>query len=255
MCEGWGPDQIKAAFAAGVHVLCESPIAKAEVQVAELQRLATEGGLVLMDAIKTAYATAYSRLLLLAKSGRVGKVISVDATCTSLRPYETDNTASSNNWGALDTWGPTALLPVVQLLGNEWTTINIATCYASGLPNRDTFVRVNIEYPEAVASLKVGMGVKAEGSLVVAGTEGYIYVPAPWWKTDYFEIRRENPADNKRYFYQLDGEGIRYQLVAFARAIEKGTRLSGVAPEDSLAIARLFERFTNGDHINLGVVG
>ncbi len=248
-------EQIKAAFAAGVHVLCESPIAKAEAEVAELQRMAAERGLVLMDAIKTAYATAYSRLLLLAKSGRIGKVVSVDATCTSLRPYEAENVASSNNWGALDTWGPTALLPIVQLLGTDWQNVSIAASYAQDAPNRDTFARVNIEYPEAVASLKVGSGVKAEGSLVVAGTEGYIYVPAPWWKTDYFEIRRENPADNKRYFYQLDGEGIRYQLVAFARAIEKGTRLSGVAPEDSLAIARLFDQFANGGHTNLGAVG
>ena len=46
-----------------------------------------------------------------------------------------------------------------------------------------------------------------------------MYVPAPWWKTDYFEIRYENPADNKRYFYQLDGEGIRYEWVAFVKMI------------------------------------
>ena len=247
--------QIKTALAAGVHVLCESPIAKTEAQVAELQRMAAEAGLVLMDAIKTAYATAYSRLLLLAKSGRIGKVVSVDATCTSLRPYEAENAASSNNWGAMDNWAPTALLPVVQLLGAEWQSANIAACHAQDAPNHDTFVRVNIEYPDAIASIKVGSGVKAEGSLVVAGTEGYIYVPAPWWKTDYFEIRRENPADNKRYFYQLDGEGIRYQLVAFARAIEKGTRLSGVAAEDSLAIARLFQQFAEGNHTDLGVAG
>ncbi len=31
-------------------------------------------------------------------------------------------------------------------------------------------------------------------------------------KTDYFEIRYEDASGNKRYFYQLDGEGIRYEL-------------------------------------------
>lgn len=41
------------------------------------------------------------------------------------------------------------------------------------------------------ASIKVGKGVKTEGELVISGTKGYIYVPAPWWKTDYFEVRRE----------------------------------------------------------------
>ena len=38
----------------------------------------------------------------------------------------------------------------------------------------------------------------------------------------YFELRYENAADNRRYFYQLDGEGIRYELVAFVRAIDNG---------------------------------
>ena len=35
-------------------------------------------------------------------------------------------------------------------------------------------------------------------------------------------LRSENPADNKRYFYQIDGEGIRYELVEFANAIRNG---------------------------------
>ena len=248
-------DQIKAAIAAGVHVLCESPIAKTAAEVEELQGLAREAGIVLMDAVKTAYATAYARMLLLAKSGRIGKVVSVDATCTSLRPFEPDNAASSNNWGAMETWGPTALLPIVQLLGPAWDAVSFSACHAADDPSRDTFARAVFTYPEAVASFTVGSAVKAEGDLVIAGTEGYLYVPAPWWKTDYFEIRRENAADNKRYFYQLDGEGIRYQLVAFARAIEKGTRLSGVSLDDSLAIARLFELFEGDGCANLGTAG
>ncbi len=246
---------IRAALDAGVHVLCESPIAKSAAEAEELQHLAREAGLVLMDAVKTAYATAYARMLLLAKSGRIGKVVSVDATCTSLRPYEAENAASSNNWSAMSTWAPTAVLPIVQLLGPAWDAVSFSACYAAEDPKRDTFARAVFTYPEAVASFTVGSAVKAEGDLVIAGTEGYIYVPAPWWKTDYFEIRRENAADNKRYFYQLDGEGIRYQLVSFARAIEKGTNLSGVSPEDSLAIARLFECFADVGCANLGTAG
>ena len=36
---------------------------------------------------------------------------------------------------------------------------------------------------------------------------------------DYFEVRYENPQNNKRYFYQLDGEGLRYMLLSFLKAI------------------------------------
>ena len=34
---------------------------------------------------------------------------------------------------------------------------------------------------------------------MISGTKGYAYVPAPWWKTDYFELRYEdqNKKTNK----------------------------------------------------------
>ena len=61
--------QIKQALESGVYVLVESPVATRRQDVDELFALAKERGLVLMAAIKTAYATAYNRLLLLAKEG------------------------------------------------------------------------------------------------------------------------------------------------------------------------------------------
>lgn len=98
-------------------------------------------------------------------------------------------------------------------------------------------------YDNAVASIRVGKGVKSEGELVITGTKGYVYVPAPWWKTDYFEIRYENPAENKRYFYQLDGEGIRYELVAFAKAIQNGKTENSIEQRVSLAIVNVIESY------------
>ena len=107
----------------------------------------------------------------------------------------------------------------------------------------DTFTKVSFVYPHAVASIKVGKGVKTEGELVISGTTGYIYVPAPWWKTEYFEIRREDPTQNKRYFYQLDGEGIRYELVSFMKAIQGGNTYAYIAPNVSKAITQIVEDF------------
>lgn len=37
---------------------------------------------------------------------------------------------------------------------------------------------------------------------------------------DYFEIRYEDASNNKRYLYQLEGEEIRYEIVAFNKTIE-----------------------------------
>ena len=133
-----------------------------------------------------------------------------------------------------------------QLLGTDYREKRIVSHFADKEKRYDTFSKIDFLYENAVASLKVGKGVKSEGELVISGTKGYVYVPAPWWKTDYFEIRYENPAENKRCFYQLDGEGIRYELVAFARSIEKGKANGCIEEAVSEAIARVMEDFEAG---------
>ena len=110
-------------------------------------------------------------------------------------------------------------------------------------PETDAFTKVNISYPDATATVKVGTGVKSEGELIVSGTKGYIYVPAPWWKTDYFEVRYEHPEDNKRQFYQLEGDGIRYELVEFAHAIQNGDAEFYISRNVSRAIVDVMQQY------------
>ena len=105
--------------------------------------------------------------------------------------------------------------------------------------------KIDFVYPTGVASIKVAQGAKSEGDLIVTGTRGYIYVPAPWWKTDYFEIRYENQEENKRFFYQLDGEGIRYEIVAFIKSIESGRNISYISNEQSTAIVGVIQDFNS----------
>ena len=207
--------ECKMALEQGKHVLCESPVAMKVKEYEELLQLAKRNNCILMEAIRTAYITAYSRMLLLLKSGKIGEVVAVDATCTSLTSEE--NVGNNKKWGALEAWGPTTLLPIFQILGTDYENMNIFTLKDE--VERDIFTKLDFNYERATATIKVGTGVKSEGELLVSGTKGYVYVPAPWWKTDYFELRYENPANNKRYFYQLEGEGIRYELVELANAV------------------------------------
>lgn len=236
---------IKKALEKGKHVLCESPIALSENQTKELFDLARSKNLVLMEAVKTAYATAYSRLLLLLKGGKIGKILSVDSTCTSLE--NVDPTNIGNTWNSICAWGPTAMLPIFNILGTDYSDVQLTSLYLDKNKKFDSFTKADFEYPDAVASFKVGKGVKSEGELIVTGTLGYAYVPAPWWKTDYFEIRYENPANNKRYFYQLDGEGIRYEIVAFLKSIESKKLLSYIDENVSEAISRVIQKYYDGE--------
>ena len=243
-------EQIKAALIAGKHVLCESPIALTEEKCKELFKLADLNGLILMEAIKTAYSTAYNRLLLLLKSGCIGDILSVDATCTSLTEINlNDGEGISKKWNSLCAWGPTAMLPIFQILGTDWNAFNISSLVLDQSKKFDLFTRIDFVYKDAVASMKVGNGVKSEGDLIVSGTKGYIYVPAPWWKTDYFEIRYENASNNRRYFYQLDGEGIRYELVAFLRSIKMKKNGTYIEQNISQSISKVISEFESGKNV------
>lgn len=234
-------EHIRTALKNRKHVLCESPMTLSKIETIELFDFAISKKIVLMEAIKTAYATAYSRLLLLIKAGKIGEVVSVDAVCTSIRRQEI------NEWDSIYEWGPTALLPVFQILGISYKDYRI--CSKVNSRGKHCFTKIDFVYDHAVASIKVGDGVKSEGELIVAGTKGYIYVPAPWWKTDYFEVRYEQTSDNKRYFYQLEGEGIRYELVAFARAIESGRLSPDIDRKVTAGISAILQSFETGVNV------
>lgn len=234
--------QIKKALEKGKHVLCESPLTLNRSETEELLRIADENELILMEAIKTAYATAYRRLLLLLKAGKIGNVISVDATCTSLRDI-----IKEGEWNSIHEWGPTALLPILQVLGADYKDCKITSLFRDN--HHDSFSKIDFTYEHAVGTIKVGDGIKSEGQLIVSGSKGYIYVPAPWWLTDYFEIRYEDQTTNKRYFYQLDGEGIRYELVAFTRAIERGRVISDIDRCITTRISEIMEQFNKRENM------
>lgn len=229
--------QIKKALNLGKHVLCESPLALNEDEFVELDQLAKDNNLILMDSIKTAYSTAYNRLLLLLKGGKIGDIYSIDATCTSLRDFD------ENSWNSITSWGPTALLPIFQVFGSDYEDKCINSLFVDEDSNFDLFTKIDFKFSDAVASIKVGNSIKSEGELIISGSNGYAYVPAPWWKTDYFELRFENQEDNKKYFYQLDGEGIRYELVAFAKSIELCKNNAYISSDVSRAICGIMQDF------------
>ena len=169
------------------------------------------------------------------KAGKIGKVLAVDATCTCM------NMSNPEKYSSFYEWGPNALLPVFQILGTKYLKKDIIR----HVDNGDKYTRVNFIYKEATASISVAEGAKSEGELIITGSQGYIYVPAPWWKTEYFEVRYENPADNKRYFYQLDGEGIRYCLVAFCRSVISKKNYNYLDKSISLEICNMIDDFNN----------
>lgn len=232
---------ISEAIKQGKHILCESPICNDIEQAKGLAKLARKNKVILMDAIRTAYSTAFSRLILLVKAGKIGKVLDIDATCTDMSKIKNEDYEVKS----FERWGPNCLLPIFQILGTKYKDYRIISHFKDEYKEQDEFTKIDFVYENATASIKVAEGAKSEGELIITGTDGYIYVPAPWWKTDYFEIRNENSKNNKRFFYQLDGEGIRYELVSFANAVNAGKVADNIEKDVSLEFSKMAMNFKN----------
>ena len=109
--------------------------------------------------------------------------------------------------------------------------------------------RMNFIYDGAMASSLVAINAKAEGDLVVSGTKGYVYVPAPWWKTEYYELRYEDINQNTKYFYKFEGEGLRYEIVEFVRNIKDGGASSMLFDyNDMLMESKVLSLLKNNKH-------
>jgi glycerol-3-phosphate cytidylyltransferase len=236
---------IKEAILAGKHVLCETPMVLNGEEAKELFSLAENKGVILMEANKTAHCPAFNHLVVMIKSGIIGEGVDIEASLSklwndqkTLREFDPEQAG-----GSLYELGSYPLLPIIRILGCQYENLNLYSRMKDGV---DMYTKGVMRYPHAVCSFKVGLGVKTEGNLVISGTKGYAYVPAPWWKTDYFELRYEDQNKNQKFFYKWDGTGLRYEIQEFISCIlNKRFSTSRLRRRESICMAEVMEQFTN----------
>ena len=237
----------KQSLLAGKHVLCEIPFVLSKEQAIELYRLAEEKNLVLMEASKTAYCPAFGHIVTLVKSGIIGDVVDVKASLSKMVSPPTRELDVTQAGGAMTEHAPLTLLAIIKLLGIDWSDVSFHSRMENGV---DVYTKGVLNYPHATSSFTLGIGVKTEGNLVISGTKGYIYVPAPWWLTDFFEVRFEDQTKNKKYFYSYDGEGLRYEIQEWlSMIVNKRRSCYKLRRRESIAIAGIIEKYRNNEHV------
>ena len=237
-------EQTKYALEHGKHVLCETPLVLKEEQARELFKIAEENNVILLEANKTAHCPAFNHLITMIKSGWIGEVVDIEASESKVWGDPTLRELDpSQAGGSFYEMGSYPLLPIIKLMGTGYENLNFYSRMENGV---DIYTKGVMRYPKAVCSFKLGLGVKTEGNLVISGTKGYAYVPAPWWKTDYFELRYEDQNKNKKFFYSWDGEGLRYEIQEFISCIYNHRfSTARLRRKESIAMARIMEQFTN----------
>lgn len=234
---------IKQALSAGKHVLCEKPMVLKKAEAVELFALASEKNLVLMEALKTAYAPGFKMLIEESKSGKIGRIYDVEACFTKLVPHSTGREfCLEENGGSFTELGSYPLLAIAHVLGRNYKTIDfISVVDENGV---DLYTKATLKYEHAIAQIKVGLGVKSEGNLLLSGTNGYILAESPWWMTKSFEISYEDRTKNEVFDAEYEGQGLRYEVGAFMSKIACAKNKSSMYDmENSIWMAQIMEEY------------
>lgn len=231
--------KIRQALAQGIHVLSEPPLTLHKTETENVTALAREQNAVLVEGIRTAYTPGFQRMVAYARSGSIGKIRCVEATLThSGRPRTRDLAECRSKVAELAVY---PLLTVLKLLGGDYLDLRCRILH-SGPNDTSLLAQIDLEYPNALASMKVGLGLRAENDLEVAGTEGTLYVPAPWWQSQHYETRFDDANDNEAFYDRLEGDQYRYELAELSTRIRGAGRNNyKLRTEDSVQIAKVVE--------------
>lgn len=233
-------EYISMALRRGKHVLCEKPMGLNKSDIKEMLAIANDNNLVCMEAIKTAYCAGFQQILDIVKSGAIGKVRDVEAAFSKIGAA-----AGREMWGrsggSFTELASYCLLPVMKLLGTDVKDIHT---YSVESPlGTDSYTKMMITYEDGVATIKTGLGVKTEGELIVAGDDGYIRVPSPWWLTKRIEVHHENPNQIEVYEEEFAGGGLRYEIEAFVKCINNPGNVKKITDEGSIWLSDMMEQF------------
>ena len=230
---------MEKAVKAGKHVLTEFPFCSDYRKAKKLMELAQKQHVILMEGLKTAYCPAFGKMVSLARSGQIGKIVNVEANFTQILGEGLNNQIRIAG-GSVESLAAYPLLAVFKLLGTNYKRVSFVTQKENHI---DMITKLNFIYEDAMAGAVVSIHSKAEGDLVISGTKGYIYVPAPWWKTEFFEVRYEDINKNRKYFYKFDGEGLRYEIVEFLYNIRDSRNGFLMTEDDVLAECKVIDQF------------
>lgn len=232
----------KQALEHGKHVLCEKPIAFTKQEAEDLYQYAIDHHIVLLEAVKTAYCPGFQQLINVAMSGKIGEIRDIEACFTRLADPNSREVVDAKYGGSFLEFGSYTLLPIIKLLGTNYTDIRFHSLYDDN--GNDMYTKVDLHYADGMASAKMGVGVKTEGQLVIAGTKGYILAESPWWLTKKFVVRYENPNQIETYEPNFKGDGLRYEISEFVSKINGyGKRGYKLTKEEAIVMAEITEKF------------
>jgi predicted dehydrogenase len=171
-------------------VLCEKPMALSAREVQDMIDASRSNGAFLMEAMWSRFLPMTESILRLIHDGRIGAVRYVNANFGFAAPANPEGRLYNLRLGggALLDVGVYPLFLCLQLLG-EPDTIRAAGRLAS--TGADETTHAILQYHDGrSAVMSCSIACQTSVTAEIAGTEGTILIPGPWYKNDRFTLRR-----------------------------------------------------------------
>lgn len=193
---------IKTAMQNNKVVISSPMVADSIKKIEELYAYAADNAKILVECIPMFYLQAYMQLMWNAKGNLIGEPICVK---NGIRL----GGLAGVNQDDIDSHIYFSTLFARKMIGGNGNFDIKKVGHGE-----DLYILFTGENGECIYSSELGYGEHIQSNMKIIGTEGVIRVPDNWWETGYFELKRNDDTDIKRYSCNYDGNGLKYVLVS-----------------------------------------
>ena len=223
-------DDVRLALLAGKHVLVEKPFTINAAQARSLVELATDRGLVLLEAMWTRWLPHMVAVREQLAAGAIGEVRALIADHTQLLSDDPSHrlNALELGGGALLDLGVYPISFAFDVLGAPEHVLASATLKPTGADGETAVV---LHGPEGrTASIFTASTMQGPNKAAVIGTRGRIEIDGVWYTPTSFTVYDSGGAATFHYSSDVPGRGMQFQADEMRRLIAAGERESSVLP-------------------------
>jgi predicted dehydrogenase len=230
-------ENAKLALEAGKHVLVEKAFTLNRAEAEDLQRIASERGLLAMEAMWTRYLPHMVRIREIIAAGTLGEIRAVTADHTQKISADPEHrlNALELGGGALLDLGIYPISFIWDVLGAPRTVTAVARLIETGA---DSEVATIMTHEGGAISTSLSSS-RAAGPDVasVIGTDARIDIDRVWYMPTTFRVVLPDGTIAEEYASDVAGRGMEYQAMAAERLVRDGLLEGDVLPlAESVAI-------------------
>lgn len=230
-------ENARLALENGKHVLAEKAFTLNRAEAEDLQALAAERGLLVMEAMWTRYLPHMVRIRELIADGVLGEIRAVSADHTQLLPSDPTHrlNALELGGGALLDLGIYPISFIWDILGAPTTLHAVGRLVATGA---DSEVATVMTHEGGAISTSLSSS-RAAGPNVasIIGTAARIDIDAVWYSPTTFRVVLPDGTVHETYTSEVEGRGMQYQALAAERLVRDGILEGDILPiAESVAI-------------------